>query len=1165
MFKLKKFMDYKRFFTDFLLLWLIVEIILTKSLFNKGLPSGTDAMGYIAQTAYLAENNRWIYAWREFGLGAPGYLSGLDFTLIPATIILGDAVYAFKILTSLTFWLAGITMYAYVYHHTRKNNASILAAIIYMLNQWFYIQFTEGHLSIMFSYALVPLFFLTLDKAFKKPNPTNLIFLAFSLSILLVLFHPQITGICIFFGFIYLIIRLVGNVKQFTRVLLNSLIVTLPLFIGLTSIHLIPLILGVKPPYLTIYYRWPIEDTFVNINYFKDKIGFNESLIALIPLTIITLLSKRNRLTIFFLVSAYIAIFLTILPLLPFQELHQWIYLNIPLIEKVRAVKRWFFITVFSLSFLAGVNLAKVEGILKGKIKTVKHKVYILIVIILILILLINSVFVAKNYLNLTQTFTYPNDLNNLLYWLKNVPEDFRIAQSNYRCFGDSWMEPGIIGTGYHELVFDSYYIHGKMVFQDGGWSFPARNFYHFSKGLGELKHDKNLLKILGICNVKYVILPSYTPQKWKEIFISQEGSKVTLNYSNNLIIENKYCLPHFYVSDKYALVLGGRETLASIASFPNYTFNSCTLLFIHQNLDFLDNLLKNADTLIFCNSKLIDLSMLILSKTNKNYVIRLSKYAFPSINMSKFWVDSFFGRDHGKLTLSSSTVMTTGKNRLEILYNAEKEGWYEIWLKVLAHPHPGKLDIFIDKEYLLTIYEKQVKPDYKWTSCGLIYLKQGTHKITIINDGKGLNDLDMLVIAPPKIIEEATKKALQLLDNFKGRIMVIWEFEDLYSKEKTDLTDSGLKFLPYQASNGYAIEIPPLINIAPLGIANASSIQFCRDLGLLQPQYAIDNKMNTRWGSEFKKMPQWLTIEWENPQHIYGIKIFFEHAYAESYIIQTWDGEKWVDQVAITNNNNLTREHFFPEPVTTSKLRLYFTSAPAYQSVSIWELKVYAAKPIATKIEIPKNGKYKLYLRTLESKDLTVDIDGKKLKPVDIVKTENSYWIEFEPIKLDVGEKELKISLKVKKSKFSKVIIDEVVLCSLNLTDEKPIHEIFRKPNVKISFKKLTPCTYIVNMQNCRYSRFVVITFSEAYHPLWIANLNGREHHALNAYSTLNCFIISTAGEDNLKISIKFKGQNYLNTGILTSQITFLGIIAYLLTPKRIKNKIKTTIKAGR
>ncbi len=126
------------------------------------------------------------------------------------------------------------------------------------------------------------------------------------------------------------------------------------------------------------------------------------------------------------------------------------------------------------------------------------------------------------------------------------------------------------------------------------------------------------------------------------------------------------------------------------------------------------------------------------------------------------------------------------------------------------------------------------------------------------------------------------------------------------------------------------------ITDITQRGNITASSVQGPG----YSPQEAIDGSNMTRWSSA-PGVPQWLEIEWEKPQELEDIKISFELAYAKAYSIQTWNGTDWVNQISVQNNTSLNCYHTFPELVETDKVRLYFTEAAHWGSISIWEITV--------------------------------------------------------------------------------------------------------------------------------------------------------------------------------------------------------------------------------
>ena len=67
--------------------------------------------------------------------------------------------------------------------------------------------------------------------------------------------------------------------------------------------------------------------------------------------------------------------------------------------------------------------------------------------------------------------------------------------------------------------------------------------------------------------------------------------------------------------------------------------------------------------------------------------------------------------------------------------------------------------------------------------------------------------------------------------------------------------------------------------------------------------------------------------------------------------------------------NSQYERVHVFPQTVKTDKIRIYFTNAPAFNMVSVWELEVYNEQIATekTKIHVPRAGNYQFFARVLK------------------------------------------------------------------------------------------------------------------------------------------------------------------------------------------------------
>lgn len=94
-----------------------------------------------------------------------------------------------------------------------------------------------------------------------------------------------------------------------------------------------------------------------------------------------------------------------------------------------------------------------------------------------------------------------------------------------------------------------------------------------------------------------------------------------------------------------------------------------------------------------------------------------------------------------------------------------------------------------------------------------------------------------------------------------------------------------------------------------------------------------------------------------------------------------------------------------------------------------------------------------------------------------------------------------------------------------------------FNDDNLKVSYKKINPTKYIVNITNLTKPTFLI--FSQAYDSLW--KMDGKT--ALPIYSLLNGFKI----ENNGQYIIEFEPQKYVYPGLIISLITIVVFVLIL------------------
>jgi hypothetical protein len=344
------------------------------------------------------------------------------------------------------------------------------------------------------------------------------------------------------------------------------------------------------------------------------------------------------------------------------------------------------------------------------------------------------------------------------------------------------------------------------------------------------------------------------------------------------------------------------------------------------------------------------------------------------------------------------------------------------------------------------------------------------------------------------------------------------------------------------------------LINVAPLGDASASSIQFLVDQKT-DARSATDANSSTRWASApYQNTSQWLEINWAEPHELVGTEVLFETAYGKDYLIQTWDGEgsEWINQINVTDNTEQLRFHAFQSSVNTTGLRMYLTGFSAFQMASIYEFEAYEkSTTVSASPSIFKSGTYQCFIRADSGGDdgrLYLQLGGRSTEPLSF-KTSGLQWINAGTFELNAGEQEVRLGV------LGKVNINRIILTSL-LENESQVTppELFAQGNSAptVAYQRIDPCTYGLHVNS---ERPFLLVLSESYNPLWKLHVNGEEISPVIAYSFLNGFFINSTG--NLEMTLHFAGQDYVDVGLKIASTTFVVTVAVLLAPSRLFKKL--------
>lgn len=994
---------------------------------------------------------------------------------------------------------------------------------------------------------------------------------------------------------------------------------------ALSSFFLIPFLANVRAPYLQASYTYFIEDAlgtsyanmtdaftlrgiekggYVNIVDIYSGLGLpdfpvNPLLFWLYLLSYSILLIRRDCYTISFALAMLVSVFLAKGTYPPFGEVFVWAWKNIPHFAVFRAANRWIAIAIFSHAFFVSLlvcylsrfikklsarkdekyfevkvknkkfsNVTRVTvsiNILNRILNAIRKLLYYASVILLILIFLSGFFSCYFSFSQGLQVYTPPNEYLAVYEWLATRKDDYKAISV---CLSNSeWNDPlseesDFASSGMltplgwsHDIGFDSSFIHDKPMLQNGGWDFNVREFLDYLRfRLARGRLTDNLFKMLGTFAYNYIVIPSYVTNHTRQFFLNQEGYNVIYNQSA-LVLANTYAMPRLYAVNQTMAVVGGFESYDALCKFESFDPRRINLFYLPESIDDEDILSKGIqESQMFCfaNSGILDLAMISLGK--KAVVIHAGDYGFSSLNTTKYWVKCPSWRIIGAYVLGGDVLTTNGENRIEIPFEINSDGTYNVFIRIGFAPSRGTLKLYVDGEPIRDFYPYfPLMSKIEWVNMSSLNLSKGHHVIVLENDGTGFNDVDAIAIVKPSDLDSQMDKILKMLQTSTGRLLYLFDAENMFLNSSSG--NWQWTVIPYDGYVAYSVSHG--VNVATLARVNATS-----ECEFMEAPRAIDGDLGTRWTSEKYVLPQWLELTWDAPQSLCGVKITFENAYATDYFIQTWNGTCWVNQTAITRNNELERIHDFPEVAKTNKLRIFVTGFSQFDRVSIWELEVYSPEitSATSKITVPREGKYMLAARVETGPDrgkLFFKINDNIYSVSCNSSVSGFEWREIGPFNLASGD------VTISAGNVGVVVLDEILLYSLkDNEDTLPLSMLFHSstPNVSIAYTIVDSCTYKASINS---SEPFTLIFSEAYNPLWKASTSEGEILSYPAFSIVNSFYIGKTGEFNL--TIYFEGQKYADVGLQFSFATLIIITFAILVPKSCIERLKARIKIWR
>ncbi len=853
-------MNEKKLFC-FIVIMSLSLLYFRRVLLEPGLPTGADAIGVPMYLGVRSINNDWFSTWWPYhSLGHP-YFSASFLSLVHIGIIwtLRDAAIVTNVLVFSYFLIGAFSAFLLSYRFTKNDYASFFSSLFYAFNPWILGEYMAGHYGICLGYSLFPLIFFFYDRAITERSLGSIILSSVVTSLLITSAHQHFTFFLAMTLPPFILIHFLPSLSNL-RLLVKPAIAIVTIFIFtlfLSANYILPYFSATEAIPLLRFY-WLLEHAYFyssksildSFTLQYDNNIYNTWLCPVFPsfikwlfliffplLAFSVVFFRRDKYTLYFILVAIVSIFLAKGPYPPFGEIFTFLYNNIPGFNTFRAPRRFIAVTCLSYSILIGIGVAA--------IRDESHPLRLLLSTCRKYSRIFNSAYVRmremavkKNFRRFSEfgipflilalislyswygafvspyrNFVLPDAYAAPYEWVSRQPGDYRIATLPFdvpdifnewvirtRDFG--YYSPAITGKG------AVYYFP-----EDMGAFPPALDFLGFISHLVADNRTDDVLKILGpSASVRYVVSQCYAPVSQRDFFSRQDKGQVIYAYpklgdgsEEATILENAYWKPCIYATSSYAIVIGGREALASLTDITGFHLGNFPVLYnemIQPGASYL-TLLNSSSIIVFSDTDFLDFAMQLISSENAS-LIHAAEFSSPYLeDPSAHWIGSYkLTRYEGSLVINRLTLSTSKNNsQIDIPFNVKSDGAYELWIRLVNR---GNLSLGIDNRIILgnTQPSTGLLSPFIWLNVTIPHLDRGDHAVNLINED-GSVDVDEITIAPPQVIKDAIGKAKRLLLGSPARLINIAEAENPHASA---CTGNLTRLHVWNASNGYVL-----------------------------------------------------------------------------------------------------------------------------------------------------------------------------------------------------------------------------------------------------------------------------------------------------------------------------------------------------------------------
>jgi hypothetical protein len=1087
-----------RILFDFSIITLIATAVFRTWLFTNEWPAGGDIMGWISRS-YWYKDMRWLGLWRPSSFGFVEGVSSMDFFQNMFFWVFNDSAASVKVFSFFLFLVAGFSIYAIAHRHTKKHLPSLFAALVYVLNQWFFSQLTEGHIDIIFSYALFPLVFLAVDRALQSKSLKRVLWAALALCIFLTGFHPEfvvIYGVFLVFfmltallGMMYPRFRNLGKVKDvlvsFTTV---AVIVSL-----MSSFWLAPFVAGVRAPYLSPSYKYPIEEaakiSYPNIfdaivlraweewgyvNVLDLRSGISPLGIAIYPLLFVMFLSclsvvffRRDKYTVVFTLSILFSAVLASGPNSPFGKVFEWAWFNVPHFSVFRAASRWIAIAAFCYAMLVSILTDLLTSYIKTARRTKSQHAYF-------------KKFEHFKRTEKVETYVPAVTLNKIAKCFRRL--------SVYLAL--SWL----IMIPLFSLLSTSFFlIQGLQVYT------PPESY---------LSPYNKIADVLGDYKVVTV---SASPSEWmnlpyQESDFASGGMLTPIGWTHDLGFDSSF------IHDEQTLQNGGWEVLAR--NFVDYL----RFRLARQSLT------KNMANL--------------LGTFGYRFTV-LPIYA--SSDITQF----FLNQSGTKIVSDNGPIILENEFFTQHIFPADE---YAIIIGGLeAFPSLCTVDSFkLNKTAL--IFADQIND----ISPSHTILSNSSALIFVNSD---ITDLVMLQLREktPFICASAyALPSLNFTEYWASRSS--WRTVGGFTLGGDTATTNGNTTLnvPFELTSGGPYDIWVRTGFSD-GRGELEIFVDDVHIGKLRPSSSFWSGLKWTNITQVELAKGQHTIKLANDGTGYN-DIDAIAVVSPALFMQELEATKvFLDNYSGRIVHLLQAESFFSYPQGYSAFRFPFEGYTLHSDASV----AGSSSPEA-RLNVPTRDRYVIGVRIAVGPDygkfnITV---GDHISTIDCSSPTTEFrWFDFGPFMTDLEELDMRISVD------GKIDLDEVISYSLK-ADETAlgVSDLFsysQNPVRSLTYEKKSAHEYLIHVNNT--APFLMI-FSDSYHPLWKADVEGTTVSPMTAYYMVNGFYVNKSGE--LTILLTFGGEMYVDIGLGISAVTFAVALPILAVPSKAYSKIKEMLR---